>query len=323
MKYLLLTLLFSVSFSAMAEIDILAICHDQPLEQPLVIIDDGFCSNFLETETGPIRDEELDKWKIRFYASHSFTSYFNSDIAFKSTRYNVEIKDYEWAERSSRHYFLPSVWKEEGNNPFNWIDEPTNTFVMSIEKDGHEFFLSMFHPKFLQAQGQVKYMVGTIDGTAVDGIQDVNKPFDGYDQTPGESELVGNQNTHLQMTFEIGYGHRFTLLDTQAVSISYVPSVAVGVMTGKNFTVMVQENQWWDYEDGRDPFKIQGVGGSVTNRIEINSPKEYFGIFYENKLGFYKQEHGFMDGTQKYNLGFMGNSVGIKFMIYNPNNHKK
>jgi hypothetical protein len=30
-----------------------------------------------------------------------------------------------------------------------------------------------------------------------------------------------------------------------------------------------------------------------------------------------------MDGSQKYNLGFMGNSFGLKFMIYNPKKHAK
>jgi len=117
--------------------------------------------------------ENEDKWKIQFYASHSFTSYFDTDISFLSTRYNVDIKDYTWAERSSRHFFLPETWKKEGNNPFQWIDEPTNTFTVSFEKDGHEFFLSAFLPKFLQGEDQNKYVQGTIDGVEVDGCQDI------------------------------------------------------------------------------------------------------------------------------------------------------
>ena len=334
------------------KLDLLSICMDKPIPLPLIVIDDGFCEEYLKKESTALTSELLkstdkginlnpencfentagepplpfkpnDKWKIRLYASHSYTTYFNSDISFQSSRYNIEIKDYEWAERSSREYFLPETWKQEGNNPFQMIDEPTNTFVVSLEKDGHEFFLSAFHPKFLQADGQVKYMKGTIDGVSIDGIQEVNKPFDGYNQTPGESELVTNRNSHKQMTFEIGYGHRFNLLDSKLGSLTYVPSAAVGVMTGENVTVMVKENGWWDFDGHTDSFRIQGVGGSVTNRIEFNTPKERFGLFYENKLSFYKQSHGFMDGTQKYNLGFMGNSIGMKFMIHNPNRKKK
>ncbi len=263
--------------------------------------------------------DRADKWKVRFYASHSFTTYFDTDVTFKSTRYNVIVKDYSWAERSSREFFLPETWQEEGNNPFQWIDEPTNTFVLSIERDGHEFFLSAFHPKFLQEVDQVKKITGTIDGVGVDGWQAVNRPFDGYNQSPGEMELVRNQNTHLQMTFEIGYGYRFKIVDTKVGNITWVPSIGFGVMIGSNFNVIVKENDWWNYDDYSEKLKIQGLGGSLTNRIEFNTKKEQFGIFYENKFGLYHQNHGFLDGTQEYNLLFMGNSVGVKFKILDAN----
>jgi len=279
-------------------------CHEKPL----------FSSS---------QDKTPDKWKIRFYASHSFTTYFNSDISFKSSRYDIQVKDYQWAERGSREFFTLEEWKKPGSNPAQMIDEPTNTFTVSLEKNGHEFFLSAFHPKFLQAENQVKYMKGKIDGTDVDGYAPVNRPFDGYNQLAGESEIVRNQNTHKQMTFELGYGYRFKLLDSKFGSISYVPSIGAGVMVGENLSVEIKQNAWWDFNDYKESFGVQGFGGSITNRIEFNSKKERFGVFYENKLGYYHQEHGFLDGTQKYNLGFMGNSVGMKFMIHNPKNKKK
>lgn len=304
-------------------------------KKPLMIVDEGFCAVYLEQqyelkiieeleELGQkIKVEPADRWKVRLYASHSFTTYFDSDITFRSTRYNVDIKDYSWAERSSREFFEPKTWAIEGNNPFQMIDEPANTFTAEVEKNGHSFFIQAFHPKFLQAPDQSKYMKGTIDGVWVDGFAPVNKPFDGYDQVPGESELVGNANTHRQMTFEVGYGYRFNLFKSKYGSITYVPSVAVGVMVGNNHSTYLAKGEWWEFESYDDAYGIQGYGGSITNRIELNSPKERFGIFYENKLSMYHQEHGFLDGTQKYNLSYMGNSIGMKFMIYNPNNHKK
>ena len=268
------------------------------------------------------KNKEDDKWKIRFYASHSYTTYFNSDISLKSSRYDIEIKDYEWAERSSREFFTLAEWKKPGSNPLQMIDEPTNTFTVSIEKNGHEFFLSAFHPKFLQASDQVKYVKGTIDGTAVDGVVPINKPFDDWDQVPGESELVRNANTHKQMTYELGYGYRFKLFDSKLGSMSFIPSIGVGVMAGENRSTVIKPNQWYEFDDYKDNQYIQGFGGSVTNRIEFNSKKEKVGIFYENKLGYYHQNHGFLDGKQSYNIGFMGNSLGIKVMIYNSNKKK-
>jgi hypothetical protein len=257
------------------------------------------------------------KWKLRLYLSHSFTTYYNTDIKFSSSRYNVEIKDYQWIERGSREFFQYKKWTEQRNNPLQMIDEPSNTFVLSIEKNSHEIFLSVFHPKFLQNPEQIVYMKGTIDGVEVDGINNINRPFDGYNQFPGEMELVRNENTHREMLFEIGYGYRFKLLDAKIGNITYVPSMGLGLSCGQNLIVVVKEDDWWNYDKYRQKSEIQGFGGSLTNRIEFNTKKERFGIFYENKLSYYKQNHGFMDGNQKYNLKLIGNSVGIKFMIYN------
>lgn len=316
----------------------------------LAFLDGGFCSAYLESLKEDSRDSARPKpnpaldalrlmapaaeaaavaappkprWKVRLYASNSFTTYFRSDIVFKSSRYDLTVKDYQWAERSSREYFNPKTWREPGNNPLQIFDEPTNTFVVSIERGGHEFFLSAFHPKFLQAPDQVKDMKGTIDGAPVNGFAPINKPFDGYDQTPGESKLVSNTNTHKQMAFEIGYGHRFMLFDSRFGSISYVPAVGVGVMVGANISVAIQEGKWWDFDEHGDSYGVQGFGGSLTNRVELNGPKERVGIFYENKLAYYRQEHGFLDGTQKYDLKMMGNSIGVKFMLHNPANRRK
>ena len=320
-------------------------------QKEMIVVDNGFCFEYLKQQTEIAtqaaiinlekglrleatndclsKDQEDigngilgDKWKIRLYASHSFTNYFKSDITFKSSRYNVEIKDYEWAERSSRHFFNPKTFLAKGHNPFQIIDEPSNTFTVSIEKNGHEFFLSAFHPKFYQKEDQVKYMKGTIDGTPVDGVAPINKPFDGYNQTPGESELIRNQNTYGQMNFEVGYGHRFKLLDSDFGSISYIPSIGMGIMIGNNYNVMIKEDTWWDFEDHSDGFKLQGVGGSIKNRVELNTKNEKFGLFYENKIAYFHQEHGFFDGTQTYNLGLNSNNIGLKFMVYNPNKKK-
>ncbi|MBT7608254.1 MAG: hypothetical protein HN576_00765 [Bacteriovoracaceae bacterium] len=276
-------------------------------------------SNFCPETMGNFQFGEnvkKDKWKVRFYASHSFTTYFSTDMKIRSSRYNIDIDNYEWKERSSRHFFNPETWKEEGNNPFQVIDEPTNTFTLSIEKNGNEFFLSAFHPKFLQNDGQVKHVRGEVDGVPVDGMSMLESSNGGMNPADGQLGIIRNQNTHLEMMFEVGYGHRFKLLDGKAGSLVYIPSLAVGVTYGKNLTVVVKEGELWNYEDTLDKAGIQGVGGTVTNRIEFNTKKERFGVFYENRFSYYKQKHGYMDGTQQYDLKLMGNSVGIKFMIF-------
>lgn len=274
-----------------------------------------FSCSTLNSEEVSAKKKSDDKWKFRFYASHSFTTYYDTDIKFRSTRYNVDVKDYTWTERGSRDFFkFEKLFLTKGNNPFQIIDEPSNKFVASLEKNGHKFFLSAFHPKFYQ-EDQTKYMKGTIDGVEVDGVYDINKPFDGYNQEPGEMELVRNQNTGGEMIFEVGYGHRFKLLEGKAGNLVYTPSVGVGVTTGSNFTVIIQEGKWWDFNDYKENYRVQGYGGTVSNKIEYTIPSGRFGIFYENNLGFYKQKHGFLDGTQEYDLKFMGNNIGLVFLL--------
>ena len=320
-------------------------------EGTLAFLDMGFCSAFLLSQNESVFESAAPKpapaldalrlmatgsetivaiptpkprWKVRFYASNSFTTYFNTNVAFKSSRYDITVKEYSWAERSSREFFEPQTWKKPGNNPAQILDEPSNTYVVSIERNGNEFFLSAFHPKFLQDNAQVKYMKGTIDGTHVDGYAPVDTPFTGsYAKTPGESDIVRNENTYREMSFEIGYGHRFVLLDSRFGSISYVPGIAAGVMLGGNYSAVMQEGKWWDFDGYGASYGLQGVGGSLTNRVELNSRNERVGIFYENKLSAYRLETGFLDGTEKYTLKLMGNSFGLKFMLYNPEKHQK
>ena len=89
-----------------------------------------------------------DKWKIRFYASNSFTTYFNSDVNFKSSRYNIEVKDYSWAERSSRDFFLPATLGKQGNTPFQFIDEPTEVKgIFFIEMNGNDIKIEKMKAK--------------------------------------------------------------------------------------------------------------------------------------------------------------------------------
>ncbi|MBT7610939.1 MAG: hypothetical protein HN576_14350 [Bacteriovoracaceae bacterium] len=146
---------------------------------------------------------------------------------------------------------------------------------------------------------------------------DHNTEIDGT-LSPGDMTLVRNQNTAMEMMFEVGYGRRIKLLNGKAGSLVYTPSVALGVTTGRNISILRGAGELEHYTD---KFKIQGFGGSITNRLEYNLPKERFGIFYENRLSYFHQKHGFADGTQEYDLKLMGNTVGIKFMIYNPKNH--
>jgi hypothetical protein len=263
------------------------------------------------------------KWKIKLYASHAFTHYVPSDITIRTGRYDVKIKDYEWHSRDGNNWFNPKTWFKPGNNPAQIFDEPTNAYAFAIEKNADIFFVSAFHLKFYQEPGQVKHIKGTVDGVPVDHIDYVNTPFHGYVQTPGEMKLVRNENTYRQMEYEVGYSHRFKLVSSKKFgTLSYIPGISAGFQMGATYSVIVQKDAWWDFDDFREKTKIQGLGGSIRNKIEWMCPKERFGIFYENKSAFYHRRHGLLDGAQEFNLMYTANYIGLTFMVYNPARHK-
>jgi hypothetical protein len=263
------------------------------------------------------------KWKFKVYASHAFTHYFPSDITMKTSRYDVKIKDFEWVSRDGNNWFSPKTFLLPGNNPAQMIDEPTNTATFALEKNADIFFISAFHPKFLEDPNQVKLIQGTVDGVAVDHVAPVNTPFHGYNNTPGEMKLARNENTYRQMEYEIGYAHKFSLINSKKFGkLSYVPGISAGFQMGATVSVVVKKNAWWDFDGYTEKTRIQGVGGSIRNKLEWTTPNERFGIFYENKTALYHREQGLLDGTQEFNLAYTSHNAGLTVMIYNPN-HKK
>jgi hypothetical protein len=260
-------------------------------------------------------------WQVRVYASHAFTHYFPSDIRIKTSRYDVKIDNYEWVERSSREFFNPKTWAKPGNNPFQVFDEPSNSYTLAFEKNAHVIFVSHFHPKFYQDPDQIRHIQGTIDGVAVDHTAPVNDALHGNYYLPGAMRLEDNKNTYLQMEFEAGYAHKFTLLDTKKFGkVLYVPGISAGVQTGRTRSAVIKDGERVEYHE---QYSLQGVGGSIRNKIEWRTPKERFGLFYENKTSLYHRKHALLDGTQEFNFCYTANTVGFSFSLYNPANHRK
>lgn len=254
-----------------------------------------------------------NKWNFSFHFGFSRTHYRPTDLKLNSSRVNVTIKNYEFAERTSAGFYNPQNW-ETWMDAFRWIDEPTNHFVFTLEKNGHNIILSIFHPKFLQKQYQEKHIIGTIDGVDVDEVMDINEPFDGYNNTPGEMYLIRFQNTHLQMAWELGYGYEFKLFnDEKYGALSIRPSIQLGVMSGRNLTVYTRPGEYWEYEYFEDKHKIQGL--LVSGSVRVNYRIKNFNLFVEGKYSRAQLTHGFMDNPEgaQYTLEYAPLTFGIGY----------
>ena len=274
---------------------------------------------------------EKTKWQIRLYASHSFTRYGKSDFKMRSSRVNIDVKDLPIDGRDGHNWFNLEKLTTNGHNVFQIFDEPSNTFAIGFTKSSknskisHEFILSAFHPKEIFHKDTPVRVDGTVDGVAVNDVVVLNEPFDGYNQTPGELELVRNQNTKHNMIWTIGYRPRFKLLDGKAGSLIYSPGIEVGINTGQAYSAITKKDKWWqtDAYGESGALNYHGFGGTITNKIEYAIPGGRFGVHVENKIGAFKKKIPFLDGTQEYVMKFMGNSIGMTFKLYDSKKKKK
>lgn len=262
-------------------------------------------------------------WNFSFHFGFTRTTYDNTDMRIKSDRVDVLIKDFEFDERTSASFYNPANW-ESWMDAFRWIDEPTNHFVLTAEKNGHSIILSVFHPKFLKKKYQTKHVTGVVDGVTVDQFMDINEEFDGYNNQVGEMYLVRFENTHMQMAWQLGYGYEIKLIDSQKFgTFSVRPAVLIGVMSGMHYDVYIQEGEYWEFDDYKDQHKIQGPMASVG--LRVNYKIKNFNLFVDGKYSYAQLKHGYGDpnGYAEYDLSYKALTFGIGYTLPTGKNKKK
>jgi hypothetical protein len=275
--------------------------------------DGNNCSLLKAIDLPEIKNNKKAKWNFSFEFAFNRTNYSPTTMELKSSRIDVTIKDFDIAERTSAGFYNPANW-ESAMDSLRWIDEPTNSFILTAEKNGHNIIITAFHPKFLKDDNFNKHVTGIVDGIPVDGIIDVNEEFDGYNNQLGEMFLVRFENTHMQMQWTVGYGYDFSILTSKIWGkLSIRPSIHVGIMTGENYSVYVKEGEYWEFDDNKDNYRIQGA--VVAAGLRLNYKYKRFNIFVEGQLAHARLKHGFMDGTARYDLNYQYVTFGIGYQL--------
>lgn len=260
-------------------------------------------------------------WNFSFHFGFTRTHYQPTDMQLTSSRMDVLIHDFEFQERTSAGYYNPANW-ESFQDAFRWIDEPTNSFILTAEKNGHSIILSIFHPKFLKKTHQNAHVVGTVDGVEIDDFIDINEDFDGYNNVPGEMYLVRFENTHLQMEYSLGYGYDLKIIDSEKYgTLSVRPEVFLGVMTGGNLTVYTKKEEYWEYDHFKQPLGVQGI--MYSGGLRVNYEVKNFNFFVEGKAAVAHLNHGFMDGRAKYDLHYQSLTFGVGYTFKKREKKKK
>lgn len=274
-----------------------------------------------------IRDDQGNPWKIRFHFGHSkmFGSIKPGDVKVKSDELTGTIKGFTFRERTSDWYFNPTKWQKL-NDASKWIDEPSNTFTISIENNKNGFYITAYHPKLLKTYYEKKEMIGGVEHTTyINGTHSLSDGTpESYAAIPDGTRGIEIQNTHKLMAWQIGYGRKFKIFDTKkAGKLTYVVRADVGIQTGAARTIIIDktnpQNVTWN--EHTDDFGVQGYNADIGHRIEYQRGR--FGIFVDQKMVFSKIEHGFMEGTASYTTQYTPTTFGVSVDLFTFNKKKK
>ena len=263
-----------------------------------------------------IDKKDSPKWKIKFYFGFSKTKYHTTDVDVKSSSFTGKIKDVDMYERTSAHYYNPKNW-DEASDAFKWIDEPTNTYQLSLEKGKNIIYLTAYHPKYLksilykESQDGIDYQEG-----AEDNRLNQDRP-DGYSH-------FYIQNTHKNMVWQVGYGRAIHIIDGEkSGTLSYIPKADVGISTGAARSAHLERDKDgdWDFKDHTEKTKVQGLNASVGHRLEYTKGK--VSLFVDQKTIFSKLKHEYLDGEANYNLRMSPVTFGAGISIFDGNKKKK
>lgn len=261
-------------------------------------------------------DDNKQRWKFRFHFGFSRTDYMPTDLHINSSFGNVVVKDVEMFERTSASHYNPANWDSFGES-FKWIDEPTNTFTFSLEKNKNVFYLTVFHPKYLKS---ILYKKTVVDGEDQFEFSDIEEASDFSQDIPEGHGMIYLGNTHKNLITQIGYGRMISIFETPRFGrLTFIPRFDVGVNTGQARSVhIVRGERWDDFNEGK--MGLQGYNASLGARMEYQKGK--FSMFVDSKVIYSKMEHGFFDGTVKYDLISTPITFGVGIDVFSGKKKK-
>lgn len=255
------------------------------------------------------RAEPRNDWKVRFSFGPTLTRYFNTDINIRNSRIKAVVKNAQIGERNSMESY--EVWKPylgSGGNPLQFIDEPSNTFLLSLENVSRQFAINLmvFHPKFLVVDGanlnQDVGLRGSIEGRPVNGPVNLSDIFQNYHVTKLHFN-VQLQLEKLVLLAEGGYG-----------SLRLAPGASVGAYFGYSDV---------DYLDSKgeshhyaSPYGPIGAGISASTRLIYAFPQDLFSASLAYQLTHAALSYPMMDGTASQGLNNQTITFSLGVKIY-------
>jgi hypothetical protein len=261
-------------------------------------------------------DDENQRWKFRFHFGFSRTDYWKTDLHINSGFGDVVVKDVEMHERTSSSHYNPANW-DKLENSFKWIDEPTNTFTFSMEKKNDVFYLTIFHPKYLKS---IVYKKTEVDGEEQIEFSNIEESDSFSQNIPEGHGMIYLGNTHMNLVTQVGYGRMIEIFVAPRFGrLTFIPRLDVGINTGLARSVHIVRGERWD--DYYDNLGVQGYNASAGARLEYQKGK--VSMFVDSKVIYSRMNHGFFDGTIKYDLVSTPITFGLGIDVFSGKKKKK
>ncbi len=248
-------------------------------------------------------------WELRFSFGPVRTGYFNTDIKVKSSKIEGTFKDAQLSERHGMHNY--AFWdKSKVNNPFNWIDEPTNRYLLTAEnkKRRYAVSLSVTHPKVLVVdEGKVNQAVrfqGTIEGAPVDREIRINDYFSHWMMTYGLMDI----SAQFEKTLPLFKG--------KLGALDYAPGLGAGAVTSSSHVSYRVPGTLGDPVPYDQPVTFIGYSGTLSNRLTYTLPNGRFNASVSHSLTGSRLRYPFMDGWAEQDLNYQTLWFGLGARLY-------
>ncbi len=250
-------------------------------------------------------NKKLDgPWTYRFSFGPSRTQYFNTDLHIKTSKVRGTFYGVGLRERTSMEYY--EVWKQK--NPFNFIDEPTNTMVFSAENTRKKYALNLvvFHPKFLIAGDGLNtdvHFKGEVEGEPVDERVDLNETFGQYQLTKGQLDVQGQ----FQKIIPI-------VESRKAGSLQYRPGAGVGVIIGSPYATYINKKK--ESKEYKGTLAPTGASVSLSNSLTYVFPRDRLSLSFAHDFTAGFMRYTILDGKAVQELVYQNFNVSAGWRLH-------
>ncbi len=244
-------------------------------------------------------------WAWRLSMGPMRTSYYNTALKIRTSAVQLDVDNAAIGERHTMHMY--KVWEDK--NPLQFIDEPSNSFLLSAENLKRRYAVNLLvqHPKFLVTDEGYNTDVrakGAIDGKPVDSYHyDLGALYPGYKVTANHYLVY------------LGFEKIVPVASGKLGALTYHPGLYAGIHLGYSST-------WFRGEDYVADLGVIGQGLQVDNRLVYHFPKDRVTAALAYHLNVSKLKYPFVDGTVEQDLNYQALSFNLGYRL-TPKTKKK